>query len=780
MHKKLILVFNLLAMFLVTAQKRTYEIGFLLDRTSPEIDVLLDTLEEEITAVVGEDAILVFDKNNRLVNNFNSEKSVANYQALLSNDNIAIIIAFGLVNNSVVSRFEAYQKPTIVFGALSKELVRFNPTKTGVDNYTSITTSQSYKEDLRVLADLAKPKRVGIIIETGFVNNIDIANIFSDIGKELEFETSIIPFEDLDDITTNLENIDAVYLAGGYYLTNEEIEQLAEVLIQKRLPSFTANPIEDVENGILATNHDKSDIDQFFRRIALTVESVVNGEELDSLGTVIESESSLSINFNTANKIGLPLRYSLINSTNFIGNPDEQTSDKIYNLYSVMQEAIIENLELETFRQDVELINKDWQIAKSDYLPDLSANAVGNLNDPDIAEISFGQSPEFQTLGNVTLSQLVFSNDANANITIQAALRDAQKENYNSEELNTIFNSAQAYFNALILKANLSIQSKNLELTKLNLKIAEENFDAGQTGKSDVLRFRSELTQNTQDLIEAINQLQEGFYELNFILNNPIDSKIDVEEAELMSGVFENYNYEQIGAFLDDPTLKDPFVKFLIQEAKLNSPELKSLDFNILATERSERLFGAGRFLPTVSLEGQYNYEFTRSGAGSEFTSGLVVPQGYYGASVNVTLPIFNQNKQNLNQQIAAIQTEQLNVDKANFELSLDRNVNNAVLQIINQIANIELSRVFEETAEETLDLTQTSYANGAVNIVQLLDAQNNYLQAQQASANATYNYLLSALQLERFLGSFFLLQTEQEKLQFMERFLEFTQQNND
>ena len=50
------------------------------------------------------------------------------------------------------------------------------------------------------------------------------------------------------------------------------------------------------------------------------------------------------------------------------------------------------------------------------------------------------------------------------------------------------------------------------------------------------------------------------------------------------------------------------------------------------------------------------------------------------------------------------------------------------VLNLINQISNIELSKISEDTEREALDPTQTSYNNGAVNIVQLLDAQNNYL----------------------------------------------------
>ncbi len=382
------------------------------------------------------------------------------------------------------------------------------------------------------------------------------------------------------------------------------------------------------------------------------------------------------------------------------------------------------------------------------------------------------------TSGNVTLEQTIFSEAANANISIQKSLRDAQQENYNSEALNTVFNTATAYFTALILKTNVSIRNQNLELTKYNLKIASENFEAGQAGKSDVLRFKSEKAQNTQQMVEAINQLEQGYYALNQLLNNPIDSKIDVEEAELQKGVFSNYNYEQLGQFLDDPTLRQPFVKFLVQEAMLNAPELKALDYNLQATERSERLFGAGRFLPTVALQGQYNYEFSRSGVGTDFIFGDF-PQGYYTVGLNVSLPIFNQNKQNINKQIASIQKEQLEISRDNVELTIEKNINDSVLDLVNQISNIELSKVFEDTAKEALDLTQTSYASGAVNIVQLLDAQNNYLQAQQASANATYNYLQISMQLERSLGLFFLLQDESEREDFIQRFLEFTQNND-
>jgi outer membrane protein TolC len=142
--------------------------------------------------------------------------------------------------------------------------------------------------------------------------------------------------------------------------------------------------------------------------------------------------------------------------------------------------------------------------------------------------------------------------------------------------------------------------------------------------------------------------------------------------------------------------------------------------------------------------------------------------------ALNVSIPIVNSNKTNINKQTAIIQKEQLSINKENTELAIAANIRNGVLNVINEISNIELSKVSETTAKEALELTQTSYSSGAVNIIQLIDAQNNYLNAQQSRANAIYNYLINTLQIERFLGYYFLLNNQSENDQFSQRFFEF------
>lgn len=765
----------------LTAQsKKTYSIGLLLDFASEETNPLLDRLQSEILSVVGEDAVINFPPEYILINNYSLQKAQENYKILIAND-ADIILAFGAVNSQVINSISKHLKPTILFGAVNKDLSKIDLTKetSGIDNLTYLIESESFQEDLKKFKELTNFKNLGIVIEKGLVEILPLKETFDKELKILEADYKLIPFNTIADITSNLEGIDAVYMAGGFFITKEENKMLARTFISKKLPSFTINGTDDVQDGIMATNQSAENLDQFFRRIALSIEAYINGTPLAELPVYIDHTPRLTINYHTTQSIGVPIKYSLIAQTDFVGDFKNPISEKQYNLLTVIDDALKNNLNLRSTEKDVELSTQDFRAAKSNYLPSLTASSTGTYIDPDLAEISGGQNPEFSTAGNITLQQTLFSEAANANIAIQRNLQKAQEEVFNAAELDLIFDASNAFFNTLILKANTQIQAQNLELTKRNLQIATQNFEAGEAGKSDLLRFRSQMAQNTQAMVEAINQLQQGFVSLNQALNNPVDLEIDVADAVLNDGIFEQYNYEELIILLDDPTLREPFIDFLILEANKNSPELRSLGYNLNATERNIKLNSYGRLLPTLGLQGQYNHTFSRSGVGSTALPGTSLLDNNYNVGLSLSIPIINQNLTNINRQTAIIQREQLEINKENTELAIAGNIRTAVLNLVNQVTNITLSKISEDTAKEALDLTQVSYSNGAVNIVQLLDAQNNYLNAQLASATATYNFLITSLQLERFLGYYFLLNSDQRNDEFKQRFFEFRNSRN-
>ncbi len=780
MKKSIVLITLLLMGLTMFAQsKKTVTIGILADEAAVENAPLLEKLQNEITAVVSQEANVVFQ--DPVENGFDLDRAKANYLTL-ENSEVDIILAFGVINNIVLYQQQAYKKPVIVFGSVNNDFINLpeDQKTSGIDNITYIIAPLSYSKDLDAFRSIYEYKKVGILVDPYLPNALPIKQLFDDYFTDKDATYTLMDLPENGDVSNVLGDVDAVYLAGGFDLSDAEFSTLVSAINEKQLPSFSANRKLDVQRGILATNQPETNIDQFFRRIALNIESIINGTNPSELPLFLEYKNRISLNFTTAKEIRFPLRYSMLGTVDIVGGLDNFTSENAYSILDIINGVVGRNLGLEVERKNIDLSTQDVKTASSNFLPDVTASATGLYVDPRIAEISNGASPEFSTSGNVGLQQLIYSEGAAAGVTIQENLQKAQVETYNAAELDAILNGSVAYFNALILKTNAQIQAQNLEVTKKNLEISEQNFQAGASGKSDVLRFRSQLAQNMQTLIEAGNQLNQAYYTINQLMNNPIEAEINIADAVISEGLFSNYSYDDFLEILDDPKLRPNLVDFLIEEAKKNAPELKGIAYNLEATQRSFRLNSGGRFVPTVALQGQYNLALSESGKGSTIPTGFPVPpDGSYNFGLNLSLPIFRQNLNNIGRQTAKIQEDQLNIQKDNIDLNIVTNVNALVLDLTNEIANIQISKIAEEAAKESLDLTQIAYSEGAVPLIQLIDAQTNYLQSQLASATANYNYLLASMQLERAIGYFFLMNSEENNQDFIQRARDFILRRN-
>nr|WP_298929709.1 TolC family protein [uncultured Allomuricauda sp.] len=771
MKKRLLVVLLLVGVSISFAQNtKTVTIGILADETSVENAPLLEKLQNEITAVVGQDAKVVF--KDPIENGFDLDTAKSNYLAMEASD-VDIILVFGVINNIALYQQKVYAKPVIVFGSVNSDFIDLpkDQKTSGINNIAYIIAPLSYAKDLDAFNSIYEYKKVGILVDDYLPEALPIKELFDTYFADKDAAYTLINLHEDGNVSDLLGDVDAVYLAGGFDLSEVAFRNLVSTINENQLPSFSANRKRDVEKGILATNQPETTIDQLFRRIALDVESIVNGTNPSELPMLLEYKNRLSLNFNTAKEIKFPLRYSMLGTVDIVGGENNYIAEDAYSLLDIMNGVIGRNLGLEAERKNIDLSTQDVKTAKSNFLPDVSASTTAAYVDPRVAEISGGASPEFSTSGTVGLQQLIYSEGAAAGITIQDNLQKAQQETYNAAELDAILNGSVAYFNALILKTNAQIQAQNLGVTKENLQISEQNFEAGASGKSDVLRFRSQMAQNMQTLIEAGNQLSQAYYTINQLMNNPIAMEIDIKDAVISEGLFSNYRYQDFLEILDNPKLRPNLVEFLIQEAKKNAPELKNLNYNLDAVQRTYRLNASGRFVPTLALQGNYNLVISQSGKGSTVAQGVpVAPDGTYNLGLNLSLPIFRQNQQNINRQTAKIQEDQLNIQKGNIDLNIETNVNALVLDLTNEIANIQISKIAEEAAKESLDLTQIAYSEGAVPLIQLIDAQTNYLQSQLASATANYNYLLASMQLERAIGYFFLMNSEENNQDFIQK----------
>jgi hypothetical protein len=516
-----ILLFNSLNIF---AQK-TITIGILVDQYSESTEPLISKLKEDVIAVSGSEANIIF--KGILQNNFDLDEANSNYQNLVES-NTDIILSFGTVNSLMLIQKDKFPKPTIVFGALSTDLLEFNDTQktSGINNITFIISPFSYKEDLNVFKDLYDFKKIGVLIDEHLFSTTYLTKIFDDYFSKIDASFTFIPIN-AEKMTNSFDDVDAVYLIGGFHLSNVERLKLINEINSRKLPSFTSLGVNLVEEGILATNKPKSNIEMFSRRIALSVEAIITGENAANLPLFIDYKSILTINYNVANLINFPLRYSLVAKADFVGSKNKRPTTNALSVVDVMNAVLNKNLGLASEKKNIEISEQNIRNAKSSYVPQLNASIRGSYFDPKSALLSQGQNAEITTVGNLTLNQTIYSETNQANIFNQKELKKAQIQTYNKAELLTsLTNNIQklatesATLNlsrSILYRLNESlynnVSKEQIELFQMVanklIELQEKEFEA---------KLMSEKSKILADLNSAISELQELGFEKNKII----------------------------------------------------------------------------------------------------------------------------------------------------------------------------------------------------------------------------------------------------------------------
>ena len=275
--KKFILFFLLASTLTITQAQKTVTIGILADEPANNTQ-LLSQLKSEIKTIVGQQTTVVFGEV--LANNFDSVTAKANYQKLLANET-DIILTFGVVDVIVLHQETNYPKPVIVFGTINSDFVKLpeEQNTSGINNMTYIITPSSYAKDLDAFSKLYDYKKIGILVDDYLPKILPLNTVFDSYFSNKESTYKIIPINKSTQFNTILNDVDAVYLTGGFNFADTSFNKMVAAINQNKLPSFSAVRKADVERGILASNQPETNINQFFRRIALNVEAIISGKK---------------------------------------------------------------------------------------------------------------------------------------------------------------------------------------------------------------------------------------------------------------------------------------------------------------------------------------------------------------------------------------------------------------------------------------------------------------------------------------------------------------------
>ena len=85
-------------------------------------------------------------------------------------------------------------------------------------------------------------------------------------------------------------------------------------------------------------------------------------------------------------------------------------------------------------------------------------------------------------------------------------------------------------------------------------------------------------------------------------------------------------------------------------------------------------------------------------------------------------------------------------------------------------LAGIDLSRDAATATLANYDLVSDAYRRGAISILDLLDAQNASLVADEAAANAEFDFLIDLMRVQRAASRMDFFSTQEEKDAYYER----------
>ena len=591
---------------------------------------------------------------------------------------------------------------------------------------------------------------------------------------DLSIDPVVVPVgADVDAALSGIaSDIEAVFVAPLMQFTDQQFARLATGLIQRQLPSFSWFGPAEVRAGILATRTPDTFTQQLARRIALSVQRIVGGEDAATMPVAFAAQERLAINVATARAIGAYPTWKLLTEANLIAD-DTRGRGRQLSLDQAVREAVQANLELAVRDRAVAVGAEDVNLAKSILMPQIDVSADWRVIDPDRAEASLGLLPEREFSASANFSQLLFAEPTWANYSAQRSVQESRVHDREALRLDIALDAAVAYLSVLRVKTLEQIERDNLALSRANLETAELRVSVGTATLSEVYRWETQIAGNRQAVIDATAQQKLTEIDLNRLLNRPLEEAFETVEPDLDDPVLLS-SQERLYPYIDNPWSFEVFRQFMALEALEASPELGALRSLVDASGRVLQSTERSFWVPIFSLNAGVRNRFATGGAGSDpgvTIPGLTPPNDLsWTLGFRLSYPLFAGSSRFAERAQASAELARLEFERDAVAERVEQRVRASLYHMGASYAGIELSTDASDAAHNNYDLVFTAYRTGLGSILDLLDAQNAALIADGVAANAVYDFLIDLMRMQRAVGRTGTFRSADESAAFYQR----------
>jgi len=743
---------------------RAVTIGVVTDGPSPGA-MLDDLIEMELRRLVAARGVeLTFKSPPEFDAGWRAAGMAPALRAALDDPEVDLVLTTGLLTTQAATR-ATLAKPVV--SAFLQRVDLFSVADLERDrslqeNLSFVLLAGRIESDLTSLQEMEASDRVHLAIPEEFVEQLDA------FGAEIVAlqEASGIDLEVVAlsaDVPESLARVDstvtAVLLVPTPRYSPDQRRALIRGLTERGLPTFSSVGHGDLELGAMAARTPRV-ATAVSRRVALNLYELIRGAEVGDLPVLITDDPRLVIAGRTAAEVGY--RPSLITRgyAEILDPEALQLAEEPLELARAYELALLGNPNLAISSQQVEVSRRNRQLSLSPMLPQAGASLDVTWQDVGTLE---GIFPDRLVRTGVQARQMIYDDATISRYRASGRLYESQQQSYQTARLDVLQRAGVAFLRYQLARSLYQIELANLRLTEENLELARFRERVGYSGRDEVYRWESEAAKGRSDLYSRMAVAESERIALNQILGidqgsqwDPVDIPVDSEVFPFLDG--------RLPSVISDIEALDVFRDIVVQLSFESAPELASV---VKRREAREIELGQRKrawFLPSLYAAFQWAYQIDRDPEVEGLNRSL--PAFELGA----TYPLLQGGARSFEVGRSTAELDRLLEEERLTKDLVERGTRTALSRLEASFPSIRFSRIAAESARRNLELVQEKYAQGLVNVTDLLQAQTESFGAQQSAAGSVSFFLIDLVNFQRSISWFEYERTPEERDALLQR----------
>ena len=766
----LILLFALSSQTVFSAGLPQKTIAILTDGPWLSNPQAVELFKKEIVRNAEGNFIPVFPKQFMVSGDNSADLIRQRFEKLLSTPEVDLVLTLGTIGSAIAVKSKNLRKPVIapfIFNASALKPPLKNG-GSGVYNLTYTDLKIPVDQAILTFRKITPISDIAILVDERDLKALPSIEKFArSLANEYSIKVRMVAARTSGDEAVAMipEECDAVLIGPLWRLTPTEFSHLTQSLVARKLPSFSLWNRNDVVKGILASDMPADTLDQIARLTAITTQEILTGEDASKLPVAFYHQGQTCINMATARAIGVYPSLAMMTGADLL-NEKRTNIKRQLTIKQAVDEALQSNLDLISTRLKVEEGRHTVDQARSALLPQIGLETGASSIDGDRARAAAGMTPQHIWTGSAKGVQQIYSENSWAQFTAEKYRQDGRDMEFAKIRLDIIEEAAIAYLNVLRAQNIEQIYKNNIKLTQENLNRARIRVNTGIAGPDELYRWQTQFAKDQQAVLYRESETFDSKEALNRILNRPLDEPFKLTETKLNDPLLIAGD-QLFFNLIQNPRYFRTFRSLAVEKALEIRPELKAYDAAIAAQKRLHTASKRSFWLPDFTIEGGVDQIFADSGNGQRNDNPADINRTDWSIGVYARFPLFEGGRK-----IATLKRTGTAVTRLHSEKSAAANyVQQEVLKSINNTRasypSIILSREAAEAARRNLKLITSSYMEGIKSIIDLIDAQAQFLTTRQTATNAVYDFLIDMMKLERNMGKFITFLPEEEKQQW-------------